>query len=50
VPLPAGADTPLHGRSPSPPPAPSTDRTARQSPEDDGFGAENLSNCRPCLI
>ena len=51
VPLPAGADTPLHGRSPSPPPAPSTERTARQSPEDDeGFGAENLSNCRPCLI
>ncbi|CAG8931445.1 unnamed protein product [Penicillium salamii] len=44
VPLPAGADTPLHGRSPSPPPAPSTDRTARPSPEDDGFGAENLSN------
>ncbi|KAJ5318890.1 uncharacterized protein N7506_011594 [Penicillium brevicompactum] len=46
VPLPAGADTPLHGRSPSPPPAPSTDRTARPSPEDDGFGAENLSNLR----
>lgn len=52
VPLPAGADTPLHGRSPSPPPAPSTGRTPRHSPEDDGvgFGADNLSNCRPCLI
>ncbi|KAJ5417820.1 uncharacterized protein N7487_001370 [Penicillium crustosum] len=48
VPLPAGADTPLHGRSPSPPPAPTTGRTPRHSPEDDGvgFGAENLSNLR----
>ncbi|KAJ5189586.1 hypothetical protein N7472_008600 [Penicillium cf. griseofulvum] len=37
---------PLHGRSPSPPPAPNTGRTPRHSPEDDGvgFGAENLSN------
>ncbi|KAJ6160028.1 hypothetical protein N7497_004565 [Penicillium chrysogenum] len=48
VPLPAGADTPLHGRSPSPPPAPSTGRTPCHSPEDDGvsFGPENLSNLR----
>lgn len=50
VPLPAVEDTPLNGRSPSPPPAPSSDRTVRQSPDDDGFGPENLSNCRPCLI
>ncbi|KAJ5164493.1 uncharacterized protein N7500_006323 [Penicillium coprophilum] len=42
-----GLNTPLHGRSPSPPPAP-TGRTPRHSPEDDGvgFGAENLSNLR----
>jgi hypothetical protein len=51
VPLPP-EDTPLNGRSPSPAPAPRSSRTPRHSPDDDetGFGAENLSNCRPCLI
>ncbi|OGE51528.1 hypothetical protein PENARI_c013G10865 [Penicillium arizonense] len=46
VPLPPGPDTPLNGRSPSPAPAPRSNRTPRHSPEDDerGFGAENLSN------
>jgi hypothetical protein len=51
VPLPAGADTPLHGRSPSPAPRPSAGRTPRDSSEDDGdgFGPDIFSNCRRCL-
>lgn len=50
VPLPADAGTPQTGRSPSPCSRPSGAR--RRSPEDEGlgFGAENLSNCRHCLI
>lgn len=51
VPLPRGAGTPQIGRSPSPPPAQRPGAT-REGPDDDGsgFGAENLSNCRHCLI
>ncbi|KAJ5129395.1 uncharacterized protein N7515_005434 [Penicillium bovifimosum] len=50
VPLPAGADTPLHGRSPSPPPRPSAGDASRVSPEDDrdGFGPEIFSNFAWC--
>jgi hypothetical protein len=50
VPLPHSAGTPQTGRSPSPVPLQGPG-AARNRPEDDGsgFGAENLSNCRPCL-
>lgn len=51
VPLPIGAGTPQIGRSPSPS-LPQRPGATREGPQDDGldFGAENLSNCRHCLI
>lgn len=51
VPLPMGPGTPQTGRSPSPGP-PQRPGETREGPEDDGlgFGPENLSNCRHCLI